>query len=226
MADTESPQSLSRRAACGAILVSAAYLVGVAYAVDQTQTAPSYFLLPPDFDIDGLTVAPPPDNDLKEAQLVLAMQSRRTAIQIAQIREQAINPLPLFWTCAGLDEASHLDQARRIKEAVVDTESVVTALKRRFNRRRPSVVLPNIRTVVPVPPYASYPSGHATQAVVIATLMSELAPKAAKRLRELATQVGRNREIAGLHYPSDTVAGFQLGHELSGIFRVHVRRDI
>ncbi|HEY8027307.1 MAG TPA: phosphatase PAP2 family protein [Burkholderiaceae bacterium] len=212
------PQNPSRRTACGSIFLSAAYLASKAYAIEDAQTAPSYFMLPGDFDIESLKVDLPPPDNVAEARLVLAMQSHRTAVQIAQIKAQAINPLPLFWQCAGLYETSHPEQARRIQEAVVDTEYVVTALKRRFNRPRPSTVLADIHTVVPVPPYASYPSGHATQSVVIATLMSEVAPKAAKRLQVLATQVGRNREIAGLHYPSDTVAGFKLGHELSKIF--------
>jgi len=218
LAKIGSPQNIGRRAACRAIFLSAVYLAGKAYAIEDTQTARSYFLLPGNFDIDSLKVDQPPSDDMAEARVVLAMQSQRTAVQIAQIKAQAIDPLPLFWQCAGLNEASHPEHARRIQEAVVDTEHVVTALKRRFNRPRPSVILPDIHTVVPVPLHASYPSGHATQSVVIATLMSTMAPKAAKRLQEFAIKVGRNREMAGLHYPSDTDAGFKLGHDLSEIF--------
>jgi acid phosphatase (class A) len=214
----KSHQRLSRREACAGILLSAVYLSGKAYALDDAQIAIRYFLLPLGFKVDSLTVQPPPSDDMAEARLLLVMQRQRTSAQIAQIKEQSINPIPLFWRCAGLDESLYPEQARRINEAVVDTESVVTELKRRYNRPRPSVVLPAIHPVVPVPPYASYPSGHATQSIVIATLMSEVAPKAAERLTALAVQVGRNREIAGLHYPSDTNAGFKLGHELSGIF--------
>jgi hypothetical protein len=177
--------------------------------------ATGYFLLPIGFNVDSLKVQPPPADDVAEARLLLNMQIQRTSAQIAQINEQNVNPIPLFWRCAGLDETLYPEQARRIMEAVVDTESVVTAIKRRYNRPRPSVVLPAIRPVIPVPPHASYPSGHATQSAVIGALMAELAPKEAKRLTALAVQVGRNREIAGLHYPSDTNAGFKLGRDLS-----------
>ena len=219
MTEMKSHHNLTRRDACLGMLLSAVSFSGYASALDESQTATSYFLLPADFSIDSLNVTPPPSDDLAEARLLLTMQRHRTAVQIAQIKEQAINPLPLFWRCSGLEEASHPNQVRKIQEAVVDTEHVVTVLKRRYNRPRPSVVLPDIQTVVPVPPYSAYPSGHATQSVVIATLMSEVAPDAAKRLQALATQIGRNREIAGLHYPSDTNAGFKLGRELSEIFR-------
>jgi len=209
---------LSRRDACVGILLSTIYFSAKAYALDDGQTAKRHFLLPPSFKVNNLTVKPPPPDDMAEARLLLIMQRQRTSTQIAQIKEQAINPIPLFWRCAGLNESLYPEQARRINEAVVDTESVVMELKRRYNRPRPSVVLPAIHTVVPVPPHASYPSGHATQSIVIATLMSKVAPHAAKRLTALAVQVGRNREIAGLHYASDTNAGFKLGHELSEIF--------
>lgn len=173
--------------------------------------------MPLGFKVDSLAVQPPPSDDMSEALLLLAMQKHRTAAQIAQIKAQAINPIPLFWLCAGLDEALYPEQARRIGEAVVDTESVVIELKHCYKRPRPNVVLPAIHPVVPVPWHASYPSGHATQSIVIATLMSEIAPKSAMRLTALAVQVGRNREIGGLHYPSDTDAGFKLGRKLAEI---------
>ena len=209
---------VSRRQVCASVLMGAVHLSGVADPPDTGQSGTSYRLLPLGFEIGSLTVQSPPSDDTAEAHLLLAMQRHRTHSQIAQIKAQSSDPLPLFWRCAGLDETLYPEQAQRILEAVVDTEAVVVALKRRYNRRRPSVVLPQIHPVIPVPPYASYPSGHATQSVVIANLMARLAPKAARRLTVLAMQVGRNREIAGLHYPSDTNAGFSLGGELSEIF--------
>ncbi len=217
-AKMKSRYRLNRREACAGILLSAVYFSTKAYALDDAQSATHYFLLPLSFKVDSLTVQPPPSDDMAEARLLLIMQRQRTSAQIAQIKEQAINPIPLFWRRAGLDESLYPEQARRINEAVVDTEAVVTELKRRYNRPRPSVVLPSIHPVVPVPMYSAYPSGHATQSIVIANLMSTIAPNATKQLKTLAVQVGRNREIAGLHYPSDTNAGFKLGQELSEIF--------
>ena len=211
-------QELSRRDMCVGIILSAIHLAGIARAPENIQAGTSYRLMPLGFTVDSLTVHAPPLDDMAEALLLIPMQEHRTSSQIAQITAESINPIPLFWRCAGLDESLHAVQAKRINEAVQDTESIVIELKRRYNRPRPSVVLPALHPVVPIPAYSSYPSGHATQSIVIAALMSEIAPKSENRLTALAVQVGCNREIAGLHYPSDTRAGFKLGRELTKIF--------
>lgn len=103
----------------------------------------------------------------------------------------------------------------RFYEALSDVELVVLGLKRRFGRLRPTAVMPEIEPVVPVPWHFSYPSGHATQSAFAAEILARIAPKSAVRLRQLAVQVGVNREVAGLHYPSDTTTGVALGKWLS-----------
>ena len=110
-------------------------------------------------------------------------------------------------------------------------------------RPRPSQLLPALMPPVPLPGHPAWPSGHATQArlmagcVVLALaavpmaregreatsdeLLAFLAPEAAPRagddlkvtsddLRVLALRIAKNREIAGLHYPSDSRAGRML----------------
>ena len=70
-----------------------------------------------------------------------------------------------------------------------------------------------------VPLHRAYPSGHATQAIVAARMLTEWTGKQGDQLVKLATRVGRNREIAGLHFPSDTEAGFNLGSQLVDYFK-------
>jgi acid phosphatase (class A) len=209
---------VSRRDACAGLLLGLISVGAKARPIDLGRGAQSYFLLPADFDINELMIDPPPSDDLSEAQLLMTYQAARVKHQIEQIEAESINPVPLFWRCAGLDEAKYPDHALLLNRAVVDTETIVIDLKRRFNRRRPNTVLPSIRPVVPVPWHSSYPSGHATQAIVIASLLSRWAPDSSERLNKFAIQVGRNREIAGLHYPSDTNAGFRLGRQLAELF--------
>ncbi|HYN37630.1 MAG TPA: phosphatase PAP2 family protein, partial [Rhodospirillales bacterium] len=100
-------------------------------------------------------------------------------------------------------------------------------------RPRPSQLCPALRPPVPVPGHASWPSGHATQAwlmmlciehvlqgVVPGTVVTDPpeddgapAPGTgdlgviSSNLRTLARRVARNREIAGLHYASDSAHG-------------------
>jgi hypothetical protein len=75
---------------------------------------------------------------------------------------------------------------------------------------------------VPVPGHASYPSGHSTQAHLIAHCAGLVLPTAVQtvlqtNLGALADRIGRNREIAGLHYPTDTAAGVTLAHGIAGL---------
>ena len=187
----------NRRQASVAIAVSTFLKSGIAYAIDSSEGATKYRRLPLDFNIDSLRIPHPPTDNITEARLLLKMQAHRTPLQIAQIKAQSVNPIPLFWKCAGLNESCFPEQAQLLNEAVADTESILIELKSRFNRPRPSVVLPDIHAVVPVPWHTSYPSGHATQSIVIAALLSQIAPKSSRQLVDLAVQVGRNREIAG-----------------------------
>jgi len=85
------------------------------------------------------------------------------------------------------------------------------------NRPRPSHVCPALLPPIQVPGHASYPSGHATQAHLIAKCVQLVLPAAAAMtapltadLDALAARIARNREIAGLHYPSDSAAGLVL----------------
>jgi len=92
--------------------------------------------------------------------------------------------------------------------------------KEEQKRRRPSQVCPALRPPVPVPGHASYPSGHATQAHLIALCLSECikqgmsdqtaAGDLGAALTALAERIARNREIGGLHYKSDSEAGKKL----------------
>lgn len=96
--------------------------------------------------------------------------------------------------------------------------------KRVWNRPRPSQLAPALLPPVAVPGHAAYPSGHALQAVLMALALNEaLAPANGNTpkqtalqpvLMSLAWRIARNREIAGLHYQSDTNAGTFLAEQV------------
>lgn len=86
--------------------------------------------------------------------------------------------------------------------------------KKHFARPRPSEVDPMLKTVVANPPHASYPSGHAAQTHMIALILSDFDPRNKKLYHGLADAVAHRREIAGIHYPSDTKAGRLLAEEI------------
>jgi membrane-associated phospholipid phosphatase len=97
-------------------------------------------------------------------------------------------------------------------------------------RPRPSQLSPSLMPPVAVPGHASYPSGHATESYLLAGILGDVMPAEASTkanpadddstpLRRLAQRVARNREVLGLHYPSDSKAGRYLGDESAKILR-------
>lgn len=87
-------------------------------------------------------------------------------------------------------------------------------------RMRPSQLLPLLRPPIQVPGHASYPSGHSTQANLIALatiLVLPANPATTTNLNGLAARIARNRELGGLHYPSDTAGGLALASNIHNL---------
>src|SRR5260221_3832364 len=97
-----------------------------------------------------------------------------------------------------------------------------------FNRPRQSQLSPALLPPIAPPGHASFPSGHATEAYLMALCLEEIMPAAADTgplppnplpqnpppppvlaspLERMAQRIARNREVLGLHYPSDSKAG-------------------
>jgi hypothetical protein len=105
-------------------------------------------------------------------------------------------------------------------------EPVIFINKRRFMRIRPWRVCG--AKVVPMfprteasedrlyPGHPSYPSGHATMAYVWAYLLKRCGADRKDQLAGIAAQIGKNREIAGVHFASDTAAGEALAKTIVG----------
>jgi hypothetical protein len=112
--------------------------------------------------------------------------------------------------------------------------------KATFNRMRPSSVMPGLLPALSVPGHPAYPSGHATQAYLVAMCLEVVMPQARVMpsavpqvmpaqfmpqygpLRLMADRIARNREVAGLHYRSDTWAGLMLA---AGCFQIMLNLD-
>jgi len=82
---------------------------------------------------------------------------------------------------------------------------VVAYWKLKHMRPRPVQVCPRIFPTIMTPPHPSYPSGHALESALAAECAKLVAPLPLHDpLDVLAERIGRNREYAGVHYPSDT----------------------
>ena len=91
---------------------------------------------------------------------------------------------------------------------------------------RPSDFSPRIQPMFDAPAFFAWPSGHATQAFMVAELLTRLLVRdpvqdvAAKREMRLqlwrqADRIATNRIVAGLHFPVDNEAGCALGITLA-----------
>ena len=105
-----------------------------------------------------------------------------------------------------------------IYEARNQLNPVITSFKKHFDRVRPSYLDTSLTTTIEVPKHPSYPSGHATESYVYALILSELDPvHEADYIRD-ALKIAKNREIAGVHYKSDSRAGRELATQFFYIF--------
>jgi len=95
-----------------------------------------------------------------------------------------------------------------------DVKYFVMREKAKYMRPRPSILEPDLELVVDNPGHPAYPSGHATQFYLYAKFLSDIDPENAEEYMAFGKAVGRRREIAGVHYESDTKAGHVMGEQL------------
>jgi hypothetical protein len=103
---------------------------------------------------------------------------------------------------------------------VINFKDGVAGAQGYLPRPRPSQVCPALSPPVPVPGHPSYPSGHSTEAHLIELVLNDVFVGKAQAatmkidMAALANRIARNREIGGLHYPSDSAAGEQLANAI------------
>jgi hypothetical protein len=141
-----------------------------------------------------------------------------------------------FMSLLRMTPATHPETFRLLQIAGLVGLFVSMHWKMKSKRPRPSEVLPALKPSVPVPGHPSYPSGHATQAYLMALVVQEamikpgttpdttLRDKWKPLLDTLAWRIGRNREIAGMHYASDSAAGAKLASATLAIL-MHATMD-
>ena len=87
-------------------------------------------------------------------------------------------------------------------------------IKRHFNRVRPKFLDHRIQPGVSTPTHPAFPSGHATWNYFIAKVISDKYPEKTNEVYGIADEFATNRELGGVHYPSDTEYGYQLAHQI------------
>ncbi|MDF2182519.1 phosphatase PAP2 family protein [Neptuniibacter sp. CAU 1671] len=104
--------------------------------------------------------------------------------------------------------------AHVLKMADHESQYFIIRDKHRFARPRPSQLATDLTLVVDNPGHAAYPSGHATQSMLMSLIAAEIDPAHAEEYERYAKSIAQRREIAGVHYPSDSEAGQLLAKRL------------
>lgn len=118
-------------------------------------------------------------------------------------------------------KAGHEWDQAYFKALIKEVASITIRLKYKFNRPRPFQLGKVLG--IEVTKYSSstantpaFPSGHTTQSVVVAHVLSDKYPELKDDLMKVADKVSLSRLVGGHHYPSDVEYGKQLGKWLSG----------
>lgn len=108
-------------------------------------------------------------------------------------------------------EARPLMRVLYVAVPVTLVETTGFLIKRRIARPRPPVSDPSLLIQIPLPVSKSFPSSHASMAVVGAITVTVMYPPALPFLAALATLLCFSRVYLGVHYFGDVLAGVAYG---------------
>ncbi len=90
---------------------------------------------------------------------------------------------------------------------------------------RPSQLDPQIKTVLGLPNFPSYTSGHSTFSAAAAVVLSYLFPSGTTSFEAMRDEAAISRLYGGIHYRSDIEAGKAHGARIGGYTVSFARRD-
>ena len=100
--------------------------------------------------------------------------------------------------------------------AMHDAAVVTWETKFAYFNPRPSQLDPSIRTVIGLPNFPAYISGHSTFSAAAAEVLSYLFPSGRDFFHAQKDEAGISRLYAGIHYPSDIEIGKSVGARVGG----------
>ena len=150
--------------------------------------------------------------DQTDLKGVLALQASRTPEQKAEALAAKKMQITLVTDTITPDFKTKYPKTFALLElANEDVYFITTQIKDKNTRPRPYAQHPDqVKPLYTTGGY-SYPSGHASGVEFQARVLGTLFPAKSEELLKRARQVGESRVVAGVHYPSDVQAGYNLG---------------
>ncbi len=90
---------------------------------------------------------------------------------------------------------------------------------------RPNQFDPTLTTVIPTPPFPTYPSNAATLVMAPAVVLSYLFPPERARYDDWVREFGESRLWAGIHFRSDLQSGSEIGRQVGDAVVARARAD-
>lgn len=174
-----------------------------------------------------LKVSPPPSEKAfikKEIDYLLNLEKNRNINDIKKIKEEEsfINNGKYGLKKKPLNSKKYKVLLRLLNLAYIELETVILHHKKKFDRARPSFYDQRLKPAIENPKHPSYPSAYAAKAYMMAEILTIVNPKGKKKYLKYARDIAFHRELAGIQYPSDTVAGRVLGVNFA---RVLINRE-
>jgi len=171
-------------------------------------------------DVTLLLPPPPSAGSLQavaEMDAVLRAQASRSGADAARAKSENKLTPAAFQSVLGPDfTAQKYPKAfELLADAERDSKFFSSRGKEYFGRPRPKDAEPRVHPAVKTDNDRAYPSGHATRAALWAMILTEIAPKEKGALLARGQEIGWDRVLAGVHYPSDVYAGEVLGQALA-----------
>jgi hypothetical protein len=170
---------------------------------------------------NGLTLPGPSnvDTDQDCRDLVQIVKARSKDLEKV-IVWQAYSDARAVWKVQEVHGEPEFANRQLVAALLNEVQLPIFKLKNDHDRGRPwyccaQTLKPMFQKPSPYyPGHPAYPSGHATMAYALAYVLSAIDPSKSQDFVDAAKSIAFNREVAGLHYPSDSEAGRILAEHL------------
>lgn len=126
---------------------------------------------------------------------------------------------------AGMSEVRAARAFALLNMAMHDAAVGCWAVKYRHFNPRPAQLDPSITTLIGLPNFPAYPSGHSTFSAAAADVLSYLFPDAGGEFAAMAEEAGMSRLYGGIHYRSDIEQGKAHGQRIGAYVVDFARTD-